>query len=65
MALAVYKATMIWKEDKKLRGMNLIGVIIQDQVFYFIVYVSYLSTLAVVIIIGNHLGLSFVRWSTS
>ena len=38
MALAVYKATIIWKEEEKIKGLNLVKVLTQDQVLYFIVY---------------------------
>lgn len=38
MALAVYKATSIWKKGGKLRRFNLVKVLIQDQVLYFLVY---------------------------
>lgn len=37
MVLAVYKATVIWKEDGNFKGMTLVKVLIQDQILYFIV----------------------------
>lgn len=39
MVLAVYKAAIIW-QDCKFGGLNLVKVLIQDQILYFIVYVS-------------------------
>lgn len=47
MALAVYKAAVIWKEDRSFRGLNLMKVLIQDQILYFVAYVSCLPLLTV------------------
>lgn len=42
MVLAVYEAMVIWKGTFGLRGSELIKVLIRDQVFYFLAYVSML-----------------------
>lgn len=50
MVLALYKATVLWKEDGKIEGIGLIKVLIQDQAIYFFVYVSCLLKTSVSLI---------------
>lgn len=53
MALALYKATVMWKNDGKYGGMTLVKVLIQDQIFYFFMYVDCLLTLSAILMIRN------------
>lgn len=39
LVLAVFKARIIWKETVGLRGFNLVGILIRDQVIYYLAYV--------------------------
>lgn len=45
VVFVVYKATIIWKEDGKPKGLNLVKVLVQDQILYYIAYASYFSDL--------------------
>lgn len=51
MVLAVYKAAIIWKENGAFSGLSLVKVLIQDQISYFIVYVSCPLNFSVVLMI--------------
>ena len=54
MILSVYKATVIWKEEESFRGLNLVKVLLEDQILYFIVYEYHLlSLISVLRIYGN------------
>lgn len=53
MALALYKATVIWQNDGKYGGMTLVKVLIQDQIIYFFMYVDCLLKLSAILTIRN------------
>ena len=39
MSLALYKAAAIWKENKGLANLELVKILVQDQVVYFLAWV--------------------------
>lgn len=49
VVLAFYKATNLWREGGKFRRLELVKVLVQDQILYFVTCVSCLLTYAVVL----------------
>ena len=39
MILFLYKAGKMWNDSRSIKGLNLVRVLFQDQVLYFILYV--------------------------
>lgn len=38
----------MWKENEKLRGLNIVKVLVQDQIIYFVLYVAFLLMLHII-----------------
>lgn len=38
----------MWKENEKLRGLNIVKVLVQDHIIYFVLYVAFLLKLHII-----------------
>lgn len=47
MLLSIYKAGKMWNEGSGIKGLDLVKILIQDQILYFLLYVLLICPYAV------------------